>query len=409
VISPGTYKNIYGGQNYIGPVGSASYGTVDYEYTVPSSPDPNIPPTDPVLVSLNVSETGSPSVNNYSFQQNSYTDVTLSGGIALHLNNYDGTYTQLFELSPGTEIDVSAEVDTDVDVSTSAGGSLSSFAQASINLSTPPPFSACGPFNVDVTTQGSSLTLQPNIILASYTPSDGQSLASAAAACGFQNFDWQQQILLLPAPSPFATNSGTPVTAPTLDPPNSGYTYPLTCADGTVSTAINGAFPYYYNPSGPPGDCFSLSYRESGGNTLTFGDNPADVCLPGFQWPLTYAAFLAQCGGIKAPPGSFLEFDTELVGIEPDGSPSAPLYSFLWTDNFNGTVGGASTTASDLPPDPDSGSGGITILSLNGVPVDNQPAPVDEPNSLLMLGGGLMLLLVITRNSRKIPDNAASR
>jgi hypothetical protein len=43
------------------------------------------------------------------------------------------------------------------------------------------------------------------------------------------------------------------------------------------------------------------------------------------------------------------------------------LYSWTWNSTFNGTAGGVSQTASIYPIDPGSGTGGITITSINGV------------------------------------------
>jgi hypothetical protein len=96
--------------------------------------------------------------------------------------------------------------------------------------------------------------------------------------------------------------------------------------------------------------------------------------------------FRTLCNGVLAPDGSYLEFVTDLAGINPDGTPSSPLASFDWTDAFNGTVGGIATTASNLPADPDSGSGGITIVSIDGV-------PVPEPSSLLLLAQPALILI----------------
>lgn len=71
------------------------------------------------------------------------------------------------------------------------------------------------------------------------------------------------------------------------------------------------------------------------------------------------------------PPGplSYLGFRTALVGINEDGSASPPLFQWTWTDTFNGTSGGIPRISNDLPVDPGSGTGGITITSINGVPL----------------------------------------
>src|SRR5258708_40136469 len=56
------------------------------------------------------------------------------------------------------------------------------------------------------------------------------------------------------------------------------------------------------------------------------------------------------------------------------GSPSQPLFTWNWSTTFNGnnhnpqTGTGGAQLKSVLPLDPNSGTGGITITSLNGVP-----------------------------------------
>src|SRR5262249_51372853 len=127
-------------------------------------------------------------------------------------------------------------------------------------------------------------------------------------------------------------------------------------------------------------------YEDPRLGNLAFEDTPVDPCLPGFQSPL----LVANCFGQRAPVGSYLGFTTTLVGVGFDAQtgyrlislPSAP--SFAWRDTFNGLTenfsngtggitctGGVTCTAlsNHYAAVPGSGSGGVTISSINGVAV----------------------------------------
>jgi hypothetical protein len=63
------------------------------------------------------------------------------------------------------------------------------------------------------------------------------------------------------------------------------------------------------------------------------------------------------------------------VGVLPSGLASAPLFTWTWQSTFNGKaidlIGlgfGGAQFKSAFPVDPSSGTGGITITSINGVP-----------------------------------------
>jgi len=91
---------------------------------------------------------------------------------------------------------------------------------------------------------------------------------------------------------------------------------------------------------------WSLSKWENT-NTLSFIDVPADSLLAN---------------------GSFLGFTTQLVGILPNGTHAPLPEQWTWIDTFNGTSGSiTAVTASFLPVDPGSGTGGVTITSINSV------------------------------------------
>jgi hypothetical protein len=77
---------------------------------------------------------------------------------------------------------------------------------------------------------------------------------------------------------------------------------------------------------------------------LTFCDTPADQSIT-----------------IGGPPNAF---QTYLVAYDETNEYAAEiLWQMSWTDSFNGTVGGISVTQNTSPPDPSSGTGGITILN----------------------------------------------
>jgi hypothetical protein len=190
---------------------------------------------------------------------------------------------------------------------------------------------------------------QPSMT-ATFTPNFGLTLSEAAGQCGFLFFNWQQLITNLPSSSAvFQVGNPTSLTAPPafLDPPPGGYTY---CIPKFGSPCNQ--YPFYWNPY-TTGIQSLINYETV--NTLSFVDNP---------------------GGGGLPSGSFLGFITQLVGIcnatpspfcSSPGGPSVPLFQWSWTDTFNGTSGGISTTYNMLPLDSGSGTGSIGITSINGV------------------------------------------
>ena len=185
-------------------------------------------------------------------------------------------------------------------------------------------------------------------ISTTFTPNLGLSLFEAAPICGFVVFDWQQAITNLPAPSPYFQigNPTTPLTAPPpfLDPPPGGYrTHGIDQPDDS--------YPFYYNFRDG-----ELTKNETTPSTLRFFDDATNPCLPG--------GAAADCGGNTAPPGSFMGFHTQLVGVGSDGSPVYLGIGFSWKTTFNGTSGGTATTKNALPPDPGSGTGGVTVTSI---------------------------------------------
>lgn len=213
----------------------------------------------------------------------------------------------------------------------------------------------------------------PTAMLATFSPSttgNPITLAQAAAACGVSQFDWQQTITNWPPPddpSQCDLQSSQPLCLATVDapdtilstpplssfsdPPPSGYTY------NPINTDTN--YPFYYTFTEVPDGCAigpsqfseppscSLQIETSNGGTLNFADYPSYPLLPG---------------------GQKLAFTTSLVGVEADGSMGQTFFSWTWTDTYKGDTGGIKKTQtfSSLPL-VGSGTGGVTITSINGV------------------------------------------
>jgi len=168
---------------------------------------------------------------------------------------------------------------------------------------------------------------------------------------------------------------------PYIDPPLGGYLGAPRCDPTTQPECLAGdtpgsEYPFYYND-----DAFlGCSYYQTGivtgcywvqsaylpiqtANTLTFRDAPKDS----FWGPLGLGA----------------TFNTKLVGVRQDGAV-VNLLDFSWASNFNGTVGGiygispVSVVRNNywLPVDQGSGTGGIAITSINGVPLSDTTPPV---------------------------------
>jgi hypothetical protein len=141
--------------------------------------------------------------------------------------------------------------------------------------------------------------------------------------------------------------------------------------------------------------------------TLWFKDIPSDYCLPTGLTFLPFGITLGlvpqlqsgntqYCAGMWAPQNSSLGFLTSFVGMTGSGSlPADPLAVWTWTDTYNGGVGiqSGSITIGPIVPGlssggsaiPGTGYGGITITSLNGVPVP----PIVPPTQVSTTASGL--------------------
>jgi hypothetical protein len=195
-------------------------------------------------------------------------------------------------------------------------------------------------------------------INATFTAMLGYTLAQAAQLCGFTGWDWQQSVTSLPLPNPFFQIATPPkqlsAPPPFLDPPPGGYTYNLPGGDHS--------YPFYYDPNSG-----ELTGHETA-TTLGFADTPADNCLHGGTG--------ASCGGKTAPAGKIIGFTTHLVGLVglgPGYGVQDVGIGFSWTSDFNGTSGGISVTKNDNPPDPNSGTGGVTVTNVNEITTYQYP------------------------------------
>jgi hypothetical protein len=189
------------------------------------------------------------------------------------------------------------------------------------------------------------------------------TLASAAAACNIKEFNWQQTINSFPRPSIHCTPDtclatfanptvylGAPPDLP--DPyPNGGWAYekkvnPVLFSNGDFD------YPFYYGLTN--GELLSHETASQPGgvfDTLSFSDTAADPDLLNSE--------------VQYGP-DLMMFTTSLVGVTQGNQLGPIYYTWTWTSDFDGTVGGLLSTKNDLPADPGSGTGGVTIKSING-------------------------------------------
>jgi hypothetical protein len=247
------------------------------------------------------------------------------------------------------------------------------------------------------------------VIQAAFNPTVG--LAKTEADCGVTGFNWQQTITAT-NPAPYYTcadsscSQHTQITpgATYYDPPANGWDY--------CNKSPNNIWQVTPNPFGSAGcrdnNPFYIN-PATAGEDPSFYDSPSDPCIsnpdgsPSLAWDLNYTysngvKVQDRCN-VSSPSAGELEFTTTLVGtIVPNVYARLP-YTFDWTDTFNGALdlgingmGGIlyliSTPGSEIPVDPTTGEGGITVISING-------APVSEPASLLILLIGAVYMLLL--------------
>jgi len=233
-------------------------------------------------------------------------------------------------------------------------------------------------------------------------PQPATTVIEYARACGFDHFNWQNQITHNSAaragsdveprnPGPLIASGnvayfGIPVSPqdnhcisdwigcsliapPTFfDPPQGSYTY-LQFLWNPYPYYIPSALPNLLVPGAclVPGGCPPLRNVISlDGTTLSFADAPNLSHLSG-ETPSTF------------PSGAFIAFATALVGVDSLGNAHSfgAAASFTWNSTFNGRAGGVHQTALAHLTDPGSGTGGVTITGIGGVALP-PVVPIDQ-------------------------------
>jgi hypothetical protein len=227
-------------------------------------------------------------------------------------------------------------------------------------------------------------------ISATFTPNFSYNVAQAAVYCGFVDFDWVQTIVLQPDPNRFfaqnlavvastGTVNGTtiPIRLGGAFKPGKAVPYKITGADAPFNDPPQGGG-YTYQGGATPDYSYPFYCNVLGDTvctktftTLSMMDTPTNSCLPDAMGnpSSNYSmnpTVRAQCGNKVAPIGSHTAFTTHLAGVKPDGTAKDLGIGFAWTSNNNGTAGGINTTKTASPGDPNSGTGGVTVVATNG-------------------------------------------
>jgi len=240
--------------------------------------------------------------------------------------------------------------------------------------------------SVNWTTNGSAIS-------ATFNPHGG-SIAVAANLCGVSYFNWQQFMTYLSNPNTWLALGPKPehiLTAPPKisDPPPAGLVDPsphiIVCRGVRWSVAAldppDGSYPFYYN--------LAEIAKYSTDSTLWFYDNPNDACFSG--------------AGPAENPGAHIEFSTTLVGVDSARNVvKLPVANnFTWLSTYNGTAGGAYLHKNLNPPDPGTGTGGVTVLSVNGVSTLGTCA-ADVTANVNVAPGGYVYSMGTGRFSQKV-------
>src|SRR5262249_7002674 len=193
---------------------------------------------------------------------------------------------------------------------------------------------------------------------AEFTPNFGLTLAQAAAAAGYDHFQWYQKVTNDPNPwqsTDNASHTVQPLKTPYTDLPLGGY-YDYNIPPTLFRWADN--LPYYWDEqsgAGKPG--WNTAYLLSSHTVtskVTFIDGPHDDSLQS---------------------GQFIGLTTSLVGVKAGNAGFDILYTFSWKTNWDGGTNGGILPA-NLNFD-DSGSGGIYDVQLN-LAADDLPISVRE-------------------------------
>jgi len=194
---------------------------------------------------------------------------------------------------------------------------------------------------------------KPTTMNAFFTPvtQAGSGIAAAELACGFIGFNFVQEVTTDAYPPMDA--AGNVLSVPYSDPPPPPYPG----LSGGYFGVPDSAYPFFWNqndlaqtvPCTSNTQYLPFSVPIETSDTLYFQDCPNE---PRIQ-----------------PTDPAIAFTTSLVGVLPSGNPSSTLDTWKWTSTFNGAnAGGVSQRKSYSPIDPNTGTGGITIASINGVP-----------------------------------------
>jgi P pilus assembly chaperone PapD len=333
-----------------------------------------------------------------------------------------GLYFSMLAINPATGQVCTSSVEYDVTIGsdgiTATGTYQYAAGEGAVTMQLTPTCAMLLTNTLTASTSGGTTmnaTFKPSINGASYT------LSKAAELCGFTKWDWVQTITHMPNPSPFYENNlsdpASPINltgyyVPFHDPPPWGFT--------TNSDWIS--YPFLYDPSSKSdGQDWSLAFftdDESG--ILFYSDSPADACIPDASGApsaayTNSAAIRTLCGNTTTAVGESIVFQTDLAGINQDGSASVPGIGIDWSDNFNGTNGGIAAVASVRSVDPGSGEGGITINGVNAASNYQPPAAGSAavPSILpqFAFGGGWYSALYFTNlagNGVSFPVNFVS-
>ncbi len=220
---------------------------------------------------------------------------------------------------------------------------------------------SCGPFNVSVSNHNNNGL--PGVgfefgasIYAQLMPNPGTTLLEMAAACGFEAFSWQQQIIHMVCPSGYAATPADPSALPSgtalcpanpkgyvnlsappafFDPPEGGYQVRPTFNPAPFAIPMSDAFP------------------ENQANWLWYQDEPSDFCLqdPSPINTVTNPSRMAYCGSSLPEPGEYVGFITSLVGVVPGDpdTPSVPICRYIWTSSWNGSPFSLNLSSGGVP------------------------------------------------------------
>jgi hypothetical protein len=204
------------------------------------------------------------------------------------------------------------------------------------------------------------------------------SLSAAEMACQFTGFNWQQVITdqfapsgIYPAFPALAIGNGIQLSnispdgslqagPPYSDPPLGGYT-------GIDSG--DPAYPFYLNS-------IDLLTQQTA-STLFFSDSP--TVPKAFPFAKSFTTSLVGISAQAAGP-------TSVSCGSGSSAYCTTLFFWNWQSDFNGTAGGVEQNKSTVPPDPNSGTGGVTITSINGVQLPTAVSPSQVATTASGLG-----------------------